>query len=204
MKPVFQFVIAAAVAFMLTSCGGGSNSIHPYFGKIPAMMNNYTKGHAKLEANAVDAKNFAEAQKINDEMQTLLEETNTKIDEYMADNSWKKPIPFTGLSGMPYEVQSVDINNASAYILNLKFTIKVNEPIPGVGTIRDFFLYFKAVDLSGNDIPGSKTVAGTATRTPVTAGGTYEVFGGWKANEVLAMDNFASLVQITREEYNRK
>ena len=198
--------LAATVicALILGSCGGGSVSSNPYFGNLPAMMADFVQKREKLDTKANESKSFDEARKLSDEMEALQKATDSEIDNYLTDESWKKPIPFTGLPDKGYQVDEVGVHAASSYNLNLKFRIRTEGPIPNARLLRDIFVYFKAVDSKGADIPGSKTVAGNISRDRIPESGTFEVYGGWKSKEVLTMNDFAGIVEITREEYDRK
>lgn len=72
------------------------------------------------------------------------------------------------------------------------------------GSVKNLFLYYKAKDSKGNDIPKSTTVPTNFKRAELIAGLEYEVFGTWQNKATKSMEDFAKLIEINREEYDKK
>ena len=63
--------------------------------------------------------------------------------------------------------------------------------------------YFKAVDKDGKDIVRSKAVL-WIHRNGIKAGSQVEIQGGWGIKAVMNMENFAKIIFITKDEYDKK
>lgn len=64
-------------------------------------------------------------------------------------------------------------------------------------------IYFVATDKDGNPIENTKTVAANMGREKMTAGTQVDLTGVWKSKAIRNLENFASIRQITKEEYEK-
>lgn len=207
MKKVFFRISAIVFSIVyLGSCGGSKTIDNEFLGKLPSLEKNYTeKINAKGEA-LENAKNLGAAMKLSNEIQELEQEKKDKINEYLEANPLVKPLPFSALEGTPYTINEVVVNVASAGNLNLKFDVTVDQDIKSQwGNIENrLFVYYKAVDKNGEEIPNSKTVATNFGREQLLAGTQYEAFGSWGSRVIGQLENFAKVVEISKEEYDGK
>lgn len=143
---------------------------------------------------------------LSKELKLLKEERKEKVKAYVEANPLTKPLPVKALDGIPYTIKEVTINKAQAGNLNVKFSITINEDMKNKygGMEKSLFTYYKAVDSEGKEVPNSVTVATNFKRTPLEAGLEYEVFGSWQSDAVMSREDFAKVVQITKEEYDKK
>ncbi len=200
--------LATIVVFLLTSCGGGGGSTtttNEYLGKLPALEKKYYEKITEIKQEIKESSDLKGAFELSKKQEALQEERDKKIDEYIASNPLTKPLPFEALSGTPYTIKEVTVNKASAGNLNIKFSVTIDEDMKNKygGIEKTLFIYYKAVDSQGTDIPDSKTVATNFKRIELKKGVEYEAFGSWQSDEVSKMEDFAKIVEITKEEYNK-
>lgn len=195
------------IYIVLNGCGGGISTVHnEYLGEFPSLEKHYCN---KIEEKDKAIKECSDVKKnfeLLKELELLEEERNNKVDEYLKANPLDKPLPFEPMADMPYTVKEVTIKNAGAGGLNLNFTFKVNEDIKNEygGVEQSLFIYFKAVDTQGKDIKGTTTVATNFNRKPLKAGVEHSVLGMWQSKATKNLEDFAKIVQITREEYKNR
>jgi hypothetical protein len=206
-KSIFSLFIAALFVFMLNSCGGGLGSHNnEYLGEIPSIEKNYYTEIDAKEKEMEESTDMEDSYALSKEIKLLEKELKTKVEKYVSANPLTKPLPFEAMDGMPYTVNEIKVNKAQAGNLNIKFSITINKDMKNKygGMEKSLFTYYKAVDSEGKDIPNSATVATNFKRTPLKAGLEYEVFGSWQSDATMNMEDFAKVVQITKEEYDKK
>lgn len=208
MRKTFSFITAFAISIALVSCGGGGASMktNEFLGELPSLEKKYYSEIKEKEKKAEECTDMEEAFKLSKEAELLEKEKKQKIEEYIAANPLTKPVPFEALEGTRYTINGLVINKAQSGNLNLKLSMKINEDIKNEygGIEKSLFIYYKAVDSRGIDIPDSKTVATNFKRIKLTTGTDYEAFGSWKSSEIMKMEDFAKVVEITKEEYDKK
>ena len=206
-KNILTLFVSSLLAFLLVSCGNEpSNQNNEFLGEIPSIEKYYHTEMEAKEKEMEESTDMEESFALSKEIKLLKKELNTKVEEYAAANPLSKPLPFEALDGMPYTVNKVIVNKAQAGNLNIKFLITINEDMKNKygGIEKSMFTYYKAVDSEGKEIPNSVTVATNFKRTPLEAGLEYEVFGSWQSDATMNMEDFAKIVQITKEEYDQK
>jgi len=129
------------------------------------------------------------------------QEMEQEIDDYLNKNPIKEPLPFEPLHETLYTIGEIAVAKTQANSLKLDFPISIDEDIEGTHRLT---LYFKALDQEGNDIEDSKSVAGGMGRPSLKAGSTFVVSGYWQNKTLRNMADFAKIVEISREEYNKK
>lgn len=197
-----SFVIIIGLALFIISCASSGVKENKYLGKIPGLVAKYKTEKQKQEEKIASCKDYTKVRELDDELKALQKKADSELDAYLKEATANKVIPFEGLPDMPYTIESVEINNVSTYTLNLKFNISILKE--GYSWMNKLFVYFKAVDSNGSEIPGTKTVASTASRKDPVVGELYQIFGGWTTNDVINLSDFAKVVEISKEEYNAK
>ncbi len=194
--------------FFLNSCGGGgfSTTENEFLGKLPSIEKNYAEQLDEMETKIKECTDLEKAFKLEKEKGLLKEEKEKAIEEYVAANPLNKELPFEALAGTKYTINKVVVNKARAGNLNIKFLITINEEMRGkYGSLeKTLFVYFKALDSEGNYIANSTTVATNFASMKLVAGTEYEAFGSWQSKATRNMEDFAKIVEITREEYDKK
>ncbi len=193
--------------FLLSNCGNmSSNKNNEYLGQLPSLEKEYAEKISEKEKALKESTDFEDSFKLSKELKILKDERKTKITEYAEANPLTKELPYEPLSGTAYSSKNVVVNKASAGNLNIKIALKINQDIKNKygGLEKSLFVYYKAVDSKGNDIPKSKTVATNFSREPLVAGLDYEVSGSWTSKAIQNMDDFAKVVEITKEEYSKR
>lgn len=172
-----------------------------YLGKLPSLAKRYQKEFTDKEEAIKKCTDMQEAFKLDKENLILREKYEEEIKEFAnASDIFERSIPFEGLKDQAFAIESVKVKDVNTYGLNLVFNLDIKKDIGE----RRLFFYFKAIDVEGMDIQGSKSVAMTA-RIPLTAGVKCEAIGTWKIlKTVVAMEHFAKLIEITQEEYDAK
>ena len=209
MKTNKLFLLGFVVSvFFLIGCGdnGPSTRNNEYLGELPSLEKQYA---FKIEEKTKALKENTDLEtnfKLAKELELLKEERKTKIAEYATANPITKPLPFEALKGMPYTIKDVTVDKVSAGSLSIKFAIKLNEDIKNRygGFEKYLFFYYKAVDAQGKEIQKSKTVATSFQRQPLKAGLEYDASGIWQTKAVQNMEDFAKVVEITKDEYSKK
>lgn len=196
--------IACAGLFgLLVSCGdgiGGGSTQNAYLGKFPSMEKDYEAKIAEMEEKISNAKSMDEMVEFGNKLENLEKEKETKIDEYVATKPFADTLPLKRMNeDSRYAIKNVTIKTARTGVLNIEFAIDIKENIPGLLTV-----YFKAIDSKGQEIPGSRTVAASFARVDLIPGTAYTVEGGWRSSVIQQMEDFAGVVQITKEEYEMK
>ncbi|MDA3861958.1 MAG: hypothetical protein PF445_12120 [Melioribacteraceae bacterium] len=143
---------------------------------------------------------------LSKELKLLKDEKENTIAEYVTANPLTKSLPFQALPETQYTIKDIVVNKASSGNLNIKFLVTINEDIKNKygGIVKNFFVYYKAKDSKGVDIPKTITVATNFKNQKMTAGLEYEVFGTWQNKSTKNMEDFAKVVEIDRAEYDKK
>ncbi|MCD6180441.1 MAG: hypothetical protein J7K39_11115 [Bacteroidales bacterium] len=194
------------IIIFLMGCGGGSSSKNnEYLGELPSIEKKYANQIDKKSKEIEECTDMKDAFKLDKEKKLLKEEKKKAIEEYVASHPLIKDLPFQALPNNKYTINKVVVNKATSGNLNIKFLITINEEIKGKygSTNKNLFIYFKAVDSEGNYIPNSTTVATNFKSVLLTAGTEYEAFGSWQNKATRNMEDFAKIVEITREEYDK-
>jgi hypothetical protein len=188
---------------LLAACGGSGKRMttNEYLGKWPSMEAQYHNGISAMKKELKECTDLEKAFKLDKEMKQKKEEMEQEIDDYLSRNPIKEPLPFEPLHETPYTIGEIALVKTQANSLKLDFPISIDEDIEGTHRLT---LYFKALDQEGNDIEDSKSVAGGMGRPSLKAGSTFVVSGYWQNKTLRNMADFAKIVEISREEYNRK
>ena len=190
----------------LNSCGGGSSTKNNEFlGKLPSIEKNYTNQLDKKEKEIEECTDIGDAFKLEKEKKLLKKEKRDAIGEYVAAHPLNKDLPFQSLPYTKYTIEKVVVNKASSSNLNIKFVITINEDIKtDYGPVsKRLFVFFKALDSKGNYISKSKTVATNFSKIKLVAGAEYEAFSSWQNEATRNMEDFAKIIEITEEEYEK-
>ena len=190
----------------LIGCGGGSSTKeNEFLGKLPSIEKNYANQLDEKEKEIKECTNMENAYKLGKEKKLLKEEKEGAISKYVAAHPLIKDLPFQPLPDTKYTIKKVVVNKASSSNLNIKFLITINEDIKSkYGSVEKIlFVYFKAVDSKGNYISKSTTVATNFKSIKLVAGTEYEAFGSWQNKATRNMEDFAKIVEITREEWKQ-
>lgn len=198
------------IAVWLYSCGGsGSGALvnNEFLGEYPSLEKQYVEKIEAKEQAIKESTDMDESFKLTKELELLKDEREQKVEEHVAANPLEgKELPFEALDGTAYTIKKVSVNKASSGNLNIKFDVTINEDIKSkYGNItKSLFIYYKAVDAQGNDIPNTTTVATNFKSEKMVAGLEYEVFGSWQTKAIINLENFAKVVEVTKEEYDNK
>ncbi|HRS53311.1 MAG TPA: hypothetical protein P5250_01220 [Bacteroidales bacterium] len=193
--------------FILSSCVSKSGKIikNEYLDELPSIEKQYLlkikeKGEAIKKCTDMN-----KAFKLSKELNLIKEEKNKKIEKY-SKILINKELPFEGLKNKPYFIKNISINNVTSGNLNIKFTITINEDIKNnYGNLENrLFIYYKALDKNGQEISNSKTIATNFGQIELKKGSEYEAFGTWQSSAIINLENFAKIVEITKEEYDKK
>ena len=201
MKKLIISALAMAV-LLLTSCsGGGGVSNNEFLGEFPSMTKNYQQQIDQKEKAVKECTDRDEAFKLGKELNLLKDKSKEKIQEYLDAKQLKgTELPVNTISGLPYTINKAEINIVKPGKLIVKFTININEDIK----TSPLFVYYKALDSKGNEIPGSKTNA-VVLKDKFKTGTVYEASGGgWYSSVIANLEDFGKIQQITKEEFNKK
>jgi len=198
----FVFLI---LFLLLISCGKSESSVeNEFLGKLPSLEKEFNQKIDEKEKEIKECTDMEDSFKLSKELQLLKDEKETVINDYLNANPLNKSLPFETLSETPYTIKDVVINKASSGNLNIKFLVTINEDMKNKygGFEKNLFIYYKAQDSKGMDIPKTITVATNFRNEEMKAGLQYEVFGSWMNKSTKNMEDFAKVVEITRDDYN--
>jgi hypothetical protein len=187
----------------LNSCGGSSTKNNEFLGELPSIEKIYEDQLDEKEKEIKECTDNKKANKLKKEKELLKEEKKNAVAEYIATNPLNKDLPFQALDNTSYTIKKVVVDKATAGNLNIKFLITINEEMKNkYGSLKQsLFVYFKALDSEGNHIANSTTVATSFARIDLVAGAEYEALGTWQGDAIRNMEDFAKIVEITKEEY---
>lgn len=200
------FLSLTVISFFLIGCGGGpSIKKNEFLGELPSLEKYYYEKTQEQEKKIKDNTDMNSVLKLSKEMDDLKTERKTKIEEYAATKPFKT-LHVQAIERTAYTIKDAVVNNVTYGTLNIKFNIKVNETVKNEygGIEKWLFVYYKAVDSKGVDIPNSKTVATNFSRMDIVEGLDYEAFGTWQSKATVNFEDFAKIVEITKEEYDAK
>jgi hypothetical protein len=208
MKKMFFRISAIVISVVyLASCGGSKTIDNEFLGKFPSMEKNYAEKIAAKEEALEKAKNLNSAFKLSREIEEIKKERREKINEYLEKAPLEKQLPFEALEGTSYTINGVVVNSASAGTLKLMFDVTIDEDIKrdfGWGMANFVNIYYKALDKNGQEIPYTKSVAVNSDYAQLIAGTELQAFGTWFSNGVRNLENFAKIVEITKEEFESR
>jgi hypothetical protein len=204
---LISFSVIITLLFFLQSCGGEASTVdNQYLGKLPSLEKDYYNQMEEKEKEIKECTDMEEAFTLTKEKKLLKEELQNSIEEYISANPISNSLPFQALSETQYTIKDVVVNKASAGNLNLKFLVTINEDMKNKygGMEKTLFIYFKAQDSKGNDIPKTITVATNFKTQELKAGLEYEAFGTWQNKSTRNLEDFAKIIEIDRAEYDKK
>ena len=126
-----------------------------------------------------------------------------KTNELKSTIASAKPVAFELAENLPFTIKSIEIDKDKIYkdnlTLNFELVIdKDNKTRHGQLATR-LFVFYKAVDNKGKDIPGVVSVATNYNKEKLTKGKSLTVSGQLGSLDLL--ENFAKLQIISKEEY---
>jgi hypothetical protein len=189
---------------LMTSCGGASIKENEYLGKAPSMVKNYYEDIAEKEQELKENTKMENAFELQKEIELLEDEMDEAVEKYVNENPdlINKEVPVEALPDTKYTVNSATITRISTSV-NLLFTLTMDEDLKNEygGTEKSILFYFKAIDSEGKAIPEAISVATSfGSREPLVAGTKYEAKGSLRIEN---LEDFAKIVQITKEEYEK-
>jgi hypothetical protein len=190
---------------MLSSCGGsGGGGSNAALGKLPGMAKSYKEKIESMEADLKASTDLKKAQKLDQEIKGLEEESDKTLEEYLANNTIE--IPFIVESDDRYEIKEIAVESVSdsrigfiAKVL-LKQDIRNNFGNPP-GYANTFFTYMKAVDAEGTSLTRRMGVMAPYSRGPFKTNDEIEVHGS--LDGPADMVDFVKLVFISKEDYSK-
>ncbi len=202
-KLILLGFIVISVAFY--NCGGDNSSnvemkSNELLGEIPSMVKDATIKIDELESELEKVETQEDYMKLATELKTYKEEFKDKIAKKVSEsNICHKDTPFENLDYADFTISNVKIdtvyNNGRVqfeFLLKIKETVKEQRYTP--------FIYFKAVDKAGQDIPKAITVA-AGSRLSIKPGDDISARGVLDAD---LLEDFTKIKIITKEEYDKK
>ncbi len=200
-----------------------------YLGGIPAITKHYTEAIESLKAeyksfDYADPEQYAQAAEVAEEMEQTEARWKAEVERHVAEKALvDRELPVTGLDGRPYRAAKAVISGASNRQVGVDVTLTMVEDLSD-GTRKEswlkrgfgrgyrgktpedkFSVYFMAVDSQGKPIPHSGCVAGAyATRSELLPGKEITAKIIWSLEDLLLMNDFAGIEEITKEFYYGK
>lgn len=199
---LFGFIVIG-IAFY--NCGGDNNSnvelkSNKLLGEIPSMIKEANTKIEELESELKKVKTQDDFMKLATELKTYKDEFKNKIEKKVSEsNICHKDTPFENLDYAYFTISNVKLdtvyNNGRVqfeFLLKIKETVNEQRYTP--------FVYFKAVDKDGKDIPKAITVA-AGSRLSIKPGDEISAIGVLDAE---LLEDFAKIKIITKDEYDKK
>jgi hypothetical protein len=202
------FAITLMMAIFISSCGGSgtgfSSSSNDYLNYLPSIAKKYEMQIEAKKKAIHDNTSIEDAFKLEKELDLLKEEWAAKIKESSISNPVSKALPFDALADAPYTINKISVDHANKSNLAIKFDVTVNQDIKNEygGFEKTLFVYFLALDKSGNEIPKVISVGVSSNRTELKAGTACNLSA--TLSPLANLEDFAKLKMITREEYDQK
>lgn len=199
----FLFAVIFSISLFLISCGENSSvssKSNEYLGELPSIVKNNIASEEAKEKELKEATDMNEAFKLDKELKLLKEENKGKIIKYISSaNICGKEVPFESINNNFLTLNKVILDTAfSNGRVQFKFISAVNSTVnPQRHTP---IIYFKALDKKGVEIAGAKSVA-AGNRLDIKPGDTVTATGILEGS---LLEDFAKIVQITKEEYDKK
>ena len=204
----FYLSVIFISVFFFANCGSGgvsSTKKNGIFGEIPSIEKNYVEKIEKQDEALKNATDVNKAIKLSQEIDLMKEEWDNKIKEIFAAGLPSETVPFKAVEQNLWEVEQVKVASASRGHMSLTFSVKILEDIKNkYGQVEgNLFIYFVAIDKDGNPIEYTKSIAANIGRERMKADTQLDLTGVWKSKAIRNLENFASLQQITKEEYEK-
>jgi len=208
MKKSLQITAIMLISILFTNCGGSGSKIktNEFLGKIPSLEKNY---YNKVEAKEKDLKectDFEKSFKLSKEVDLLKEEWKEKIKEEYKNNPLNKSLPFVIDFEPNFTINDIKIKEGNKGGMPISFTVTLNEDLKNEYGMYEkfFFIYFSAIDKSGNELEGSKTVAASSFGAgEMKAGLQFEVNGSWQTKAIINLEEFAKVRVMAKAEYEK-
>jgi|GEM_PF-2260526 len=217
MKSKVAMLIGSLITlFFLINCGGGSGTSikdNKFFGKLPSLLKQSYSDARDIEKKITEAAKANDAKQANElsgQAKQKKKEYKDKIENYLKNNPLKnKELPFESLENESYTIEKVYPHYKKIPSrLDIVFRVKMEKDT------EQFSIYFKALDSKGNEIENSKSVVSkTGSREyesgkgyftkPFKAGKELKVQDALEDKQVMNFEDFATFVEITKEEYNK-
>ncbi len=205
---LFSSLMAASMAVIISGCGGSgggfTSSSDDYLNYLPSIAKNYEQKIEEKEKEIHGNTSLENAFKLEKELDLLKEEWVTKIKESSASNPITKPLPFDALPDAPYTINQITLDHANKSNLAIKFDVTVNQDMKNQygGFEKTLFVYFLALDKSGNEIPKVMSVGVNSNRDEFKAGMACILSA--ILTPLANLEDFAKLEMISKEEYDQK
>ncbi len=220
--------------FVLSSCSSGVNlKTNKFLGQFPSLEKKYDAQITKkekerddfenelmnklkglsaneMEAAAKEMTNKAtQMDEMEQEIKALMQEKKETIEQYLKESSIiGTKVPFDPINNEKYVIKEVSVKDAGAGYLHFNFSIIALSDIESkyTGDIGKnyLFIYFKALNSEGKEIPGSKTVTSYSYRKSLKEGTAFDIYGTYQRKGIVEMEDFAKIVEISKEEYESK
>jgi len=202
-KSLLSFCLIG-ILVLITGCSGSSKK-NEFLGDLPAFTLKYKALLDEKKEEAKKATDMQKAFKYEKEYELLQDEYENAVTKFKEEHKdlLGKTLPFEALHDKSAIITEVITKDVFEFAFNLEFNLEMKEEV------RDlyYFIYFKAVDSAGKEIPGTKTVASTLRNNDwiFREGQSYKAIGSWNMlRQVCDLADFAKVVEITKEEYNQK
>ena len=200
----FLFVTILTISLLIISCGDNvsvPSKSNEYLGELPSIVKNNIASEEAKEKELKKATDMNEAFKLDKELKLLKEENKEKILKYISSaKMFGKEIPFEAISDnniLTLNKVLLDTAYSNGRVV-FKFISTINNDVnPQRHTP---IVYFKALDKQGVEISGANSVA-AGSRLDINPGDIVNTTGILDAN---LLEDFAKIVQITKEEYDKK
>jgi hypothetical protein len=224
---IFGLVAVSSAALLLAAFGGfgllgdkdSRATANPYLNQIPALMRSAyedEQGWFARTSTALIQGDQERADKAREKWKVAQDRWCDRISEHAAKTPPASTIPISAADTAPYALSEARIVDAPTSALGAeatrpcrhglylvaKLTLNGDRAERQTGSNAET-LFFQAVDQNGNGIPGTEVPlwGGVVDRSALVEGQPVDVLIRWSMRQAAHMDDFAGVVQITRDEY---
>ena len=205
MKKFLSIAMYSLITLLLAGCSGVDKmSKNEFLGEIPSIQKYYYNKIQDKEKELKASTDMEKAFKLDKEKQLLKDEWDAKITASLKVNPLTTPIPFEPLKDQPYTITKITPALVNSMGFQCKIAVKIVTDIKF--EYKDIFLYYKAVDKDGKDIPDTKAQALIRQEMgkDLLAGTEVEAIGCWTIHGMINMENFAKIIFIAKDEFDKK
>lgn len=193
-------VIYAVFVLLISCTGGGPMKNNQYLGEVPSIAKNNIAKVADQEIALEKSKHEEGAMKKWEKLEAQKRKLEAEVKEYINKNPiCGKSLPFEPLACDYFTINEVLLDSVFSYgKISVKFFSTANSDIRPAR--YNHFVYYKALDETGNEIENSRMVA-AGSRTDVVPDQKLSAEGLLVGDR---LEDFAKIVQITRDEYDAR
>ena len=198
-------LLAISIAYLSCSDPGTTMVHNEYLLELPSVAKAYQLKTNEKEKEISESKDLEKLVELDKELEQLKNEWTQKIEEAKESMELSKALEFEALEGAPFTISGITINKEKVYKDNvtLTFEITIDKDIKNeYGSLeKRLFIFYKALNKDGKDIPGVVSVATNFKKVKLSKDNSLNISG--QLGPLGLLENFAKLKIISKNEYEQ-